>query len=399
MQNQTIAAAHVKPLNRAMLLAAILLVACNLRPTITSVGPLVGLIRTDTGISNGLAGFITTLPLLSFAVLSPVAPKLAQRFGNEWTIFSGLIVLIAGTLLRSTGEIISLFVGTALIGSGIAIFNVLLPSMVKQTFSDRVGLMTGLYSMAMSVFAALASGLSIPLAVGLGLGWENALGYWALLAVVATVFWLPQLRRRSPGRQTGAVHGQARSLWKSGLAWQVTFFMGLQSFLFYCTVAWLPAILQAHGMSVSMAGWMLSLLQFAALPVNFAIPVIADRLSNQKVLVVIVGLLYLFGIAGLLLGSGEAMLIVAIVLLGLGQGASISLALVLIGLRAANASQAAKLSGMSQSVGYLLAAIGPTLVGFLYDQTHAWSAPLTMLLVVSGALIAAGLGAGRNRHV
>lgn len=398
MENQPIQAALSKTMNRGLLLTGIILIACNLRPTITSVGPLIGMIRSETGISNGLAGFITTMPLLSFAILSQLAPKLARRFGNEWTIFAGVLILIAGTCLRSTGSIFSLFAGTALIGVGIAIFNVLLPSMVKQKFSDRVGLITGLYSMSMSIFAALASGLSIPLAEGMQLGWENALGYWALLAVVAGLVWLPQLRKLQQEQKVVQSFAE-RSLWKSPLAWQVTFFMGLQSFLFYCTVAWLPEILQSHGMSVSMAGWMVSLMQFSALPVNFAIPVIADRLSNQKLLVLIVGLLYIGGFAGLLIGGNTAILVISIVLLGLGQGASISLALVLIGLRAANAQQAANLSGMSQSAGYLLAAIGPTLIGFLFDQTHTWFVPLLVLLVIGLFMIAAGIGAGRSRYV
>ncbi|MCZ0107559.1 CynX/NimT family MFS transporter [Bacillus licheniformis] len=386
-------------LNNIFLIAGIIFIAFNLRPAITAVGPLISSIRSDMDLTNGMAGFLTTLPLLSFAVLSPVAPKLGQKLGNERTLWVGLVILLIGILLRSYGESITLFAGTALIGVGIAICNVLLPSLIKHKFPDKAGIMTSFYTTAMSIFAALASGISIPLSHGLAWGWSASLMVWAGLAFVAILIWVPQLRYHDTGNRTVSLKADGQTVWRSKIAWQVTFFMGIQSFLFYCTIAWLPEILRSHGMSMSLAGWMLSQMQFASLPSTFLTPVLAGRFQNQKSIVLALGILYLAGMSGLLYGGSTAMLTLWVILIGIGQGSSISLALTLIGLRSENADQAAALSGMSQSAGYLLAAIGPSFVGFLYDHMHSWNGPILLFIGALVALIGAGLGAGRNQYI
>ncbi|MEC3608319.1 MFS transporter [Bacillus glycinifermentans] len=386
-------------INRIFLITGIIFIAFNLRPAITSVGPLISSIRTDLDMTNGMAGFLTTLPLLSFAILSPAAPKLGQRLGNERTLWIGLVVLLIGILLRSYGEAFTLFAGTALIGVGIAVLNVLLPSLIKHKFPDKAGIMTSIYTTAMSIFAALASGISIPLSHGLDWGWSASLMIWAGLAFLAILIWVPQLRYHDTANRTVQLKADGQSVWRSKIAWQVTFFMGIQSFLFYCTIAWLPEILRSHGMSMSLAGWMLSLMQFASLPSTFLTPVLAGRFRNQKSIVLGLGILYLSGMAGLLYGGSPAMLTFWVILIGIGQGSSISLALTLIGLRSENAHQAAALSGMSQSAGYLLAAIGPSFVGFLYDHTHSWNGPILLFIAALIALIGTGLGAGRNLYI
>ncbi|MFC8150695.1 CynX/NimT family MFS transporter [Bacillus paralicheniformis] len=386
-------------LNNILLIAGIIFIAFNLRPAITSVGPLISSIRSDMDLTNGMAGFLTTLPLLSFAVLSPIAPKLGQKLGNERTLWVGLVILLIGILLRSYGEAFTLFAGTALIGIGIAISNVLLPSLIKHKFPDKAGIMTSYYTTAMSIFAALASGISIPLSHGLAWGWSASLMVWAGLAFVAILIWVPQLRYHDTGNRTVGLKTNGQTVWRSKIAWQVTFFMGIQSFLFYCTIAWLPEILRSHGMSMSLAGWMLSLMQFASLPSTFLTPVLAGRFRNQKSIVLALGILYLAGMSGLLYGGNTAMLTLWVILIGIGQGSSISLALTLIGLRSENADQAAALSGMSQSAGYLLAAIGPSFVGFLYDHMHSWNGPILLFIGALVALIGAGLGAGRNQYI
>ncbi|MGO4966988.1 CynX/NimT family MFS transporter [Bacillus paralicheniformis] len=386
-------------LNNILLIAGIIFIAFNLRPAITSVGPLISSIRSDMDLTNGMAGFLTTLPLLSFAVLSPIAPKLGQKLGNDRTLWVGLVILLIGILLRSYGEAFTLFAGTALIGVGIAISNVLLPSLIKHKFPDKAGIMTSYYTTAMSIFAALASGISIPLSHGLAWGWSASLMVWAGLAFVAILIWVPQLRYHDTGNRTVSLKTDGQTVWRSKIAWQVTFFMGIQSFLFYCTIAWLPEILRSHGMSMSLAGWMLSLMQFASLPSTFLTPVLAGRFRNQKSIVLALGILYLAGMSGLLYGGNTAMLTLWVILIGIGQGSSISLALTLIGLRSENADQAAALSGMSQSAGYLLAAIGPSFVGFLYDHMHSWNGPILLFIGALVALIGAGLGAGRNQYI
>ncbi|NEY19791.1 MFS transporter [Bacillus ginsengihumi] len=370
-----------------------------MRPAITSVGPVVRSIREDLHLSNGVAGFITTLPLISFALISPLAPKIAQKLSNELTLLLSLLILIFGICLRYIPTPATLFIGTALIGIGIAIANVLLPSLIKHKFPAKVGIMTSLYSTFMGCFAALASGITVPLAQGLHLGWRKALFVWGILVIIAIVIWLPQLQSRETFRRKVTTGGNNRSVWSSGIAWQVTFFMGLQSFLFYSTIAWLPEILNSHGLSMASAGWMLSIMQFISLPAAFITPIVADKMNNQITIVVGIDIFYMAGLLGLQWGGNTILLTIWIFLIGLAQGASISLALAMIGLRSENAKQAGDLSGMAQSAGYLLAAIGPIFIGFLFDQTNTWSLPIYMLIFVSIIMLIAGIGAGRNQYL
>ncbi|KAF1679236.1 CynX/NimT family MFS transporter [Bacillus sp. SKDU12] len=379
------------------LIIGIVFIAFNLRPAITSVGPVISSIRADLHMSNGTAGFLTALPLLSFAVLSPLAPKFGQRLGNERTLWLGLLTLLIGILLRSAGSVCALFAGTALIGVGIAIGNVLLPSLIKHKYPEKSGVMISLYTTAMCIFAALASGVSVPLAAQIGGGWKQAFLLWGGLALLALLIWIPQLRHRDTANRT--VKLQTGSIWASKIAWHVTIFMGLQSFLFYSSIAWFPEILRSHGMDTSTAGWMVSLMQFASLPFTFLTPVLADRMKQQRGIAAGLSAVYLIGLCGLLAGGNHILIAIWMIIIGIGQGSSISLALTLIGLRSENAQQAAALSGMSQSFGYLLAAIGPIFVGYLFDQTHSWTLPIVLLIAALIGMGAAGLGAGRDHYI
>ncbi len=228
-----------------LLVLAIVLLAANLRPALTSVAPLIGQIRTDTGISNAVAGLLTGLPLLAFAVLSPIAPLLARRFGMERVLLTSLLVLAVGILLRSAGVVAALFLGTAILGAAIAVGNVLLPSLVKREFPERTGLMTSTYTTALAVSAAIAAGASFPIAHQLGsIGWRGSLALWALLALVAAVAWFPQIRNADPANTSTETSRGVTGLWSSVLAWQVTLFMGLQALRYYAVLTWLPEILQ-----------------------------------------------------------------------------------------------------------------------------------------------------------
>jgi CP family cyanate transporter-like MFS transporter len=377
----------------------ILLLAANLRPALTGVAPLIGEIRADTGISNGAAGLLTTLPLLAFALLSPVAPRVARRFGLEGVLLASLLVLAAGILLRWVGTVAALFLGTAILGAAIAFGNVLLPGLVKREFPERAGLMTSIYSTSLGISAALAAGVSVPLTKLDGIGWRGALAVWALPALIACAAWLPQLGRKDLStRSSGPNSPSIRNLAHSPLAWQVTLFMGLQSLGYYVTLTWLPEILQEGGMSAARAGWMLGLSQAVAIVAMFSAPVVAERRPSQRGVVVVAVLLSGAGALGLLV-AGSAAAALWVVLLGLGQGASFSLALAFFALRSPDAGHAATLSGMAQSVGYLLAAAGPFLFGVLRDATGAWKVPLALLLAITACLLVAGLGAARDAHV
>lgn len=301
--------------NSWLLLIGIILVGSNLRVPLTSAGSLIPLIRDDLGISNALIGTITTVPLLAFALLSPFAPKIANRIGMELTITLALILLIIGIVIRSFSGIFSLFSGTILIGVAIAMGNVLIPGIVKMNFPQKIGLMTGIYAIFMNLFGALGSGVSVPIASIDNFGWQGALGIWGVLTIISLLLWLPQLSKRQKGEKVQVnVKNKKGSLWRSPLAWKITIFMGGQSLMFYTLITWLPDILNMKGYNSNTAGWMVFLMQFALIPVTFIVPVLAEKMKNQVGLSITTTILFIIGFAGLLQGSSVLVPFCAIIL-------------------------------------------------------------------------------------
>jgi len=351
-------------------------------------------------ISNVLAGFLTTIPLLAFALISPFAPKIARRFGMELTLFVSLILLTAGIITRSLGTTPNLLIGTFLIGLAIAFGNVLLPGLIKLNFPLHMGLITGIYSVSMNLSAAIAVGVSAPLSHNTQFGWRGALGVWALLAFIALLVWLPQLKnKKSPNSLD--VHlekAKSPSLWRSPLAWSVTFFMGFQSLIFYTTSAWMPEVLKTQGISPDSAGWMVSLLQFAQLPMTFIVPILAGKVKDQRWIVAGVALLYLLGYGGIMAGT-TALVPLFMILIGIAGGAAFGLSMMFFSLRTRTPHEAADLSGMAQSFGYLLAAVGPVLFGLLHDFTSGWTVPMLIIIIASLIVLLSGLKAGKNTFV
>ncbi|NQX48712.1 MFS transporter [Paenibacillus tritici] len=383
--------------SRWMLIIGIICVAAALRAPFTSVGPLLEMIRDDLGLSNTLAGAITTLPLLAFALLSPFAPQLARRLGLPNILMLAMLTLSMGILVRSASGTVTFFAGTAMIGLSIAVCNVLLPGLIKGKFPHRIGLMTGVYTVSMNICAAAASGVSVPLATSAGLGWRGTLALWFVIAALATLFWIPQMK--SLGQSSaGGVRSSAVRIWRSPLAWQVTLFMGLQSLLYYVLISWFSVILGERGMTPGHAGWILSLMQLAQLPFTFFVPLWAGRMKNQRPLVVITFVLFIIGILGVWLGRTELMALWAICI-GIGGGFAFGLAMMFFSLRTRTVQEASELSGMAQSAGYLLAAAGPALFGLLHDAAGSWNAPLALLAGACVLLFVAGMGAGRDRYV
>lgn len=382
---------------RWLLIIGVILVGANLRVPLTSAGALVSFIRDDFGISNALAGAITTLPLIAFALLSPFAPKLANKIGMERTIAISLILLIAGILLRSASGIELLFTGTLLIGLGIAIGNVLIPGIIKMNFPYKIGLMTGLYAIVMNVFGALGSGLSIPIATSGNLGWRGSLVIWGGLALITLIIWLPQLAKKHNAKKN--TNNQRRGgLFRSSLAWKITVFMGSQSLIFYTLITWLPTILMANGYDIHLAGWGVFIFQFASIPFTFIIPIIADKTKNQVLIAFISSLLIIIGLVGLLAGLSD-LSILWIILLGAGNGSAFSLSMMFFTLRTRDGYEAAELSGMAQSFGYLLAAFGPVMVGGLQDISGSWTLPLALLAGVSVLMLLMGVASGKNKQI
>jgi len=381
---------------------AIVLAALNLRPGVVAVSPLLGEILAEEGLSATAGGVLTTLPVLCFGLLAPVAPVLARRLGLERALFGSLLLLCAGFALRLVPGVGALLGGTLAVGCAIGLGNVLLPALIKRDFADRVGLMTGLYSMALSGGAALAAGLTVPIATATGADWRVTLASWGLLAAVGAVIWAPRAlragsRTAAPLRPAGAAAGAARSVWRSPLAWAVTVLMGTQSLSFYATNAWLPEIFVAGGRSVAAGGWLLALTNLLGIVGSFVAPVLAGRMRRQRAIGVGLVALIGTGLLGLVLAPGVA--VVWVVLLGLGQGGGIALALTLMALRTEDAARTSELSGMAQSAGYVLAACGPLGLGVAHDVTGSWTVPLALLL---GAALVQGVAAwvaGRDEIV
>ncbi|WP_342512350.1 MFS transporter [Sporosarcina sp. FSL K6-1522] len=381
--------------NTWFLLLGIIFIASTLRSPLTSVGPLISSIRDSLGISNVLAGFLTTIPLLAFAIISPFTPRLARRFGLERTLFGSLLLLTAGIIIRSLGTTPTLLIGTFLLGAAIAFGNVLLPSLIKLNFPLQMGLMTGIYSVAMNLSASTAAGISVPLAHGTPFGWEGALGIWGILTFIAVLVWLPQLKNTKRSSASATSTRESQSIWRSSLAWAVTIFMGIQSLIFYSTSAWMPEVLKAQGISADGAGWLVSLLQFSQVPLMFIVPILAGKVRDQRIIVAGVAGLYLIGYGGVLFGF-TSLAALWMVVIGVAGGASFSLAMMFFTLRTRTPHEAAELSGMAQSFGYGLAAIGPVLFGFLHDVTSSWTGPMLIIIISAIIIFLAGMKAGKN---
>jgi CP family cyanate transporter-like MFS transporter len=384
-----------------LLLLGLVFVALNLRLALTSVGPLIDELRADLGVSGAVVGLLTTAPLLAFGLVAPFAPRLADRVGTERLVLLCLLAIAVGIAVRLAPPLVFLFGGTLILGVGIAIANVLLPGIVKARFGDRAAFMTGVYSVALTAGAAIAAGLTVPIERWVG-DWRIALAFWALPAVVAGLVWLPQVRRRD---REDAVAPRAPDtsepvrLWRDRRAWEISVAMGLQSLIFYVTVAWLPELLRdMAGMTSGAAGALASLAMVMGIPAGLAMSVAAGRMRDQRPLAALVVVLTAVGWLGLLLAADVSPLLWSLVL-GIGEGGCFTLVLTLFVLRARDARHAAELSGMAQAAGYTLAAFGPLAIGALHDASGSWKLPLAVMLAITCAQVGVLLAASRPGFV
>ncbi|MFX0579011.1 CynX/NimT family MFS transporter [Nocardia nepalensis] len=372
----------------------IVLVGANLRAALTGVGPLLPAIEQDTGLSSASAGLLVALPLLMFAAVSTMVVHTIRR-GPALVVRIALAVLIVGVLIRSTPGVIFLFVGTAILAAALGFGNVLLPAMVRGVVPEgRVGVVTGGYVTAMSLAAAVSSGIAAPMAEHLPGGWRTALAGWAVLAIAALLVWSATERRMV---MAPVATDRAPTPWRSPLAWQVSVFMGLQSLGFYATLAWLPSVMHDHGISPSAAGIYLFFFQILGLVAINALPQLSRRLGGYRCLAVIASVLDALGFA--LLACAPQFALVSIALLGPGAGICLVLAMTFQTERAQDAPQAAALAGMAQTVGFTLAAVGPLVLGLLHSRTARWEPALITLAAVTIVQAAVGVGAGRDTHV
>ena len=386
-----------------LLLIGIVLASLNMRASLASVAPLVGEISADLGLGSTASSLVTAVPVLFLGLGALAAPWLGHRFGAERVLFAALLLLAVGILARVVPSLYALYGGGVLVGTAIALLNVLMPGLIKRDFADRAAAMTSVYTGAMIAGATVAAAAAVPLEEALGGGWEASLGVWSLLAVAAAVAWLPQvvIARGRTGHEVRAVPAAGArpvSVWRSPLAWQVTLFMGMQSTWTYVLIAWMPTIFTDHGMSRSTAGLVFAFNTLTQIVGAFAVPLLAGRTRGQRPLIVLVTALVAAGYVGLLVAPVEGAWLWSAVL-GVGQGGALGLALTLIVLRSGDAVTASALSGMAQAVGYLLGAAGPLAAGALHQATGSWTLPIALVLGVCAVALAAGLPAARDRTV
>ncbi|APA90911.1 MULTISPECIES: CynX/NimT family MFS transporter [Myroides] len=391
---------EISKMKKLLMLLGIIFIASNLRAPLTSVGPVISEISKSLALSNTTAGLVTTIPLMAFGFLSSMVPKISRRYGMELVLLGSLILLSIGLVIRPYGSLVTLFLGAALVGIAITVGNVLMPAYIKSNYQKNVGTMMGIYSVAMNLTAALAAGFSISLGKFTEMGWKGSIGVWLVLSIATILIWLPQVKKKQAieGSNRGFTEEKKVNMYSSKLAWAVTVFMGVQSLLFYCLAAWLPKVAITWGIPKEDAGWLLSYMQFAQLPMTFIGAIIASKLSNQKLLAIGTGVLFAIGIAGLLIFKVN-MIALWCVLIGTASGLAFSLSMLFFVLRTSSTTQAAELSGMAQSIGYLIAACGPPVFGALFDVTQSWSMSLIFLLVMSITLIVSGGIAGKNDWV
>ncbi|MFJ8620528.1 CynX/NimT family MFS transporter [Streptomyces clavifer] len=379
----------------------LVLAALNLRPAITSLGPLLEEVRDGLHMSGSVAGVLTSVPPLCFAVFGFMAPRLARRFGAGAVVCAGMVAITAGLLIRPfVGGTAGFVAASALALMGIAVSNVLMPVIVKRWFPDRVGSMTGLYSMALALGTALAAAVTVPMTEVLGGSWRTGLAVWSVLAALAIVPWIPLVRDRgtTPGQPGGRRQpAPVLKITRSRTSWALACFFGLQATAAYITMGWMPQIFRDAGISAGTAGVLLAVTMAMGVPLAFVIPRAAARLRNQGPIVVVLGGCGLLGYAGLYLAPAGGAWLWAL-LLGIANCA-FPLALTMIGMRSRTGAGVVRLSAFAQSTGYLLSIPGPLLVGVLYQHSGGWGLPLALMAGLMVPQMIAGVLAGRDRTI
>lgn len=389
-----------------VLIVGIVLAALNLRPAITSLGALFEETRTGLGMSGTVAGLITSVPALCFAAVGVTAPRLSRRFGPAAVVCAGMAAIAAGLLIRPFASNAAGFLAASVLSlAGIALTNVLLPVIVKRWFPDRVGTMTGLYSMALAAGTSLAAAATVPLTSALGGNWRTGLLVWAVLALAAVLPWLPiaaaarrtRAAEAAAGTAPGAPADTGPRVVRSRTAWALACYFGLQATGAYVTMGWLPQIFRDAGVSAATAGVLLAVTMVMGVPLAFVIPRLAGRMRNQGPIAVTLGLFGLAGYLGLYLAPAAGAWAWAL-LLGISNCA-FPLVITMIGLRARSSAGVVRLSAFAQSTGYLISIPGPLLIGALYQHSGGWNLPLALMAGLLVPQVALGVLAGRDRTI
>lgn len=378
------------------MLVALLVLALNLRPTATEIGPVMPDLRRDLGMDATVAGLLAALPTVCFAVFGVVTPALARRLGAHRLVVLAVVALCAGGVARAfVTTPVAFIVCSTVALAGLAVGNVIAPSLIRHHFRDRVGFVTALYSLAMSIGVAAAAVVTVPLAQALG-GWRQAFVATASGAVAALVPWVVVWRRRPDFRPISARGGGIilRQVARTRLGWSMAIFFGTQSAQAYAIFGWIPSVYMAAGLSQDMAGLMLGIVTGAGIPLAFLLPNYVGRNPRPLALHLVIVASGLIGYLGMLLAPATLPWLWA---LGMCVGtASFPVILALLALKARTTDGTAALSGFTQGLGYLIALSGPLLAGLLNDLTGGWAATMVWFLVLNVVMAVSGWVAMRR---
>lgn len=388
----------MKDSKRLLLAVGVLLAASLMRAPISTIGPLTRQIQASLGLSSGSAGLITTIPLILFAVIAPIAGKYLPRFHTPTVVLCCMILVFSGSIIRSWLGLAGLYGGILAIGMGVGTLNVLLPALIRENFKERIGLILGFYNSTLNLSSALSSGFSASIAAAIG-SWQPAAALWGFPALIGIPIWLLINRRssaqeRSAGGQ-GEVSEERPKLTRQ--SWMIACFMGLQAMVYYCILSWLPSILATKTNDPQLPGTLLLVLQFVSLITCFIVPILTQRESLRKWISIAASSFYFIGLGLILRFSAIPVLVIGCVLAGLSSGTSYSYTLTLISMSGRTKAEITWSSGFTHMVGYGLAAIGPLLLGVVFDLTKSWTGPILILMTIAICLAFVGIQAGQKQ--
>ncbi|MBA5793094.1 MFS transporter [Flavobacterium sp. xlx-214] len=380
----------------------VILISSTLRSPITSVGPVLSEISNSLQLDHLQGSLLTSIPLLMFASCSVLVSRFSTKFSMNQLLLYALIILSFGLFLRVFGNIETLFVGSIFIGLGICVGNVITPGFIKTNFPKHIGLMTGIFAVAMNLTAALASGYSVSIGEWTGFGWRGSLGIWLIIAILGLFVLLIELifNKKNSTKSDSLVKAEKSNfnIFKSAQAWNISVFMGLQSAVYYSLISWLPAVLRDYGMIGNQPGWILFTIQIAMIPITFVGPIIANRMKNQKPMMLFICVMMFVSMLMFAWLKTDYIYATAI-LLGLSNGLSFSLSILFFSLRTKSSVNAIKISGMAQSIGYLIAAFGPPIFGKLHDWDISWQTSFYFIALLIIIMFFFGWKASQDRFI
>ncbi|MCQ9639692.1 MFS transporter [Chryseobacterium sp. WG14] len=378
----------------------VILISSNLRSPIVAVSPVLNEVRQALKLDNFQVSLLTSIPLFMFAGCSVLVSRFSNKLGISKLLMYSLLILSLGLFLRISGSLSMLFLGSIFIGLGICIGNVVTPGYVKNNFPKQIGLMTGIFAVSMNLTAALASGFSVRIGEWTGFGWRGSLGIWLIIAGLGFLVLLFELvfNKKKSDQPKVALSTSGINMFKSSQAWNISIFMGLQSLFYYCMVAWLPSFLADYNMQGESSGWVLFVIQITMIPVTFCCPIIASKMKDQRIMILFIcALMFTSTMMFVLLKS--QWIYVNAVIIGLSNGLSFSLSILFFSTRTKSSINAVKISGMAQSVGYLIAGFGPPVFGKLHDWDISWNTSFYFLSIAVLIMLYFGLKAAKNNYV